>query len=179
MDVLATKRTPPFWRDHLRVGSTKVHPPTELHHLLPHAQVLINCLPLTDETRGLIGAEELKLLRKRPIEDSRLLPKTPIVVNVGRAATFDEEALYTALTNGTVYAAGLDVWYAYPPDENTLDTPPSRFPFHELPNVVMSPHRAGKSMDIERIRLEHLADLLNAAAWDKPMPDAVDLNAGY
>jgi phosphoglycerate dehydrogenase-like enzyme len=52
-------------------------------------------------------------------------------------------------------------------------------PFHELDNVVMSPHRAGGSTGTERLRMIHLARLLNAAARGEPMPNRVDLQAGY
>ena len=59
------------------------------------------------------------------------------------------------------------------------NTPPSEFPFHELDNVVMSPHRAGSSEDIEILRADALAELLNAAARGEPIPNRVDLQRGY
>ena len=146
-----------------------IHPPGVLRRLLPQADALIITLPLTPKTRGLIGAEELALL-----------PPQAILVNVGRGPIVDEAALYAALRSGALGAAGLDVWYNYPADEAArTDTPPSRFPFHELDNVVMSPHRAGDSSEIERYRMEHLARLLNAAHRGEPVPNRVDLQAGY
>jgi phosphoglycerate dehydrogenase-like enzyme len=91
-----------------------------------------------------------------------------------------EGALYHALSDGTLYAAGLDVWYNYPPDQAArAHTQPSAYPFHELDNVVMSPHRAGGSTETERLRMQHLAELLNAAARGESMPNRVDLEAGY
>ena len=111
----------------------EVHTPEAMHRLLPQANVLFICLPHTPETRGLIGEAELTLL-----------PAGAILVNVGRGAIVDEAALYHALRDGTLHAAGLDVWYNYPADEASRShTPPSAYPFHELDNVVMSPHRAG------------------------------------
>jgi phosphoglycerate dehydrogenase-like enzyme len=141
----------------------------QLHDLLPLAQALILCLPLTPETTGIIGERELNLL-----------PPGAVLVNVGRGPTVDEAALYRALRDGRLLAAGLDVWYNYPPDEAARScTMPSDYPFHELPNVVMSPHRAGGSTDTERLRMDHLAELLNAAARGEPMPNKVDLATGY
>ncbi|MFN2168962.1 MAG: hydroxyacid dehydrogenase, partial [Anaerolineae bacterium] len=77
-------------------------------------------------------------------------------------------------------AAGLDVWYRYPEDKAARsNTPPAAYPFHELDNVVMSPHRAGHTAEAETLHLEHLARLLNAAARGEPLPNPVDLEAGY
>jgi phosphoglycerate dehydrogenase-like enzyme len=109
-----------------------------------------------------------------------LLPPDAVLVNVGRGPIVDEAALYHALHEGTLHAAGLDVWYNYPADEASRShTPPSAYPFHELDNVVMSPHRAGGSDESEMRRMTHLAALLNAAARGDEMPNRVDLQAGY
>lgn len=140
-----------------------------LHRNLPVAEALIVCLPHTPETTGIIGAEELSLL-----------PAGAVLINIARGPIVDEAALYKALSEGTLYAAGLDVWYNYPADEEARShTPPADHPFHELDNVVMSPHRAGHTEETERLRMEHLAELLNAAARGQPMPNRVDLQAGY
>ncbi len=155
----------------IRRGDTggEIHPPDALHDLLPRADVLVVCLPHTPETDGIIGEEELALL-----------PSDAVLVNVGRGPIVDEAALYYALRERTLYAAGLDVWYNYPGDEAARShTPPSTYPFHELDNVVMSPHRAGGSKETEVQRTSHLAALLNAAARGEEMPNRVDLQAGY
>jgi phosphoglycerate dehydrogenase-like enzyme len=167
MKILATRRNPaapaPPEID------AEVHPPEALHKLLPRANVLVITLPQTAETEGLIGARELALL-----------PENAILVNVGRGAIVEEEALYEALRGGHLHSAGLDVWYSYPEDEESRrDTAPSRFPFHELENVVMSPHRGGDTMDIAPLRMAHLAGLLNAAARGEEIPNRVDLERGY
>ena len=143
----------------------------ELPSLLPEADVLVVCLPLTDETRGLIGESELALMSENAI-----------LVNVGRGPIVDESALFHALRDGTLHAAGLDVWYNYPTDEpGRSATSPSEYPFHELDNVVMSPHRAGAphTPETESLRMRALAQLLNAAARREPIPNRVDLNLGY
>lgn len=126
------------------------------------------CLPLTDETKGLIGADEL----------AQLAPGA-VLVNTGRGPIVDERALFDALRAGRL-RAGLDVWYRYPEDEAArAGTPPATLPFHELDNIVMSPHRAGLCAETERLRAVFLAEMLNAGARGEPMPGRVDLDAGY
>ena len=165
MRVLATRRyqTSPV------EAPGEVYPPEELHTLLPQANVLIITLPLTDETNGLIGEAELNLL-----------PEKAIVVNVGRGPIVDQHALYEALKSGHLHSAGLDVWYNYPPDEaSRANTPPANVAFHELDNIVMSPHRGGGSAEIEIRRMEHMAAFLNLAAAGKPLPNRIHLERGY
>ncbi len=148
-----------------------VFPISELAKLLPRANVLIICVPHTGNTTNLIGATELSLL-----------PLDAILVNVARGPIVDEEALYQALKQQRLFGAGIDVWYQYPTQqerEADAPVPPSRFPFHELDNVVMMPHRAGWSEETEWLRIRHLADLLNAAARGEAMPGRVDPRYGY
>lgn len=146
-----------------------VYAVNQLSTLLPEADILICVLPQTPETVGLIGAAELALL-----------PQGAIVVNVGRGPVIDEAALYAALRSGHLAAAGIDVWYSYPHDEEArAHTMPSRFPFHELDNVVLSPHRGGWLAAAEERRLQELATLLTAAANGQPMPNLVDKQLGY
>lgn len=148
-----------------------VLPPEALHDVLPEARVLHIALPHTEATRGLIGEREFQLL-----------PDDAVLVNVARAPIVDEEALYRALSTRAIRAAGLDVWYAYPEsEEDRSATPPSRFPFRDLDNVVMSPHRAGAFAvpEVEEARLSALAASLNAAARGDPVPHAVDVREGY
>ncbi|MCA9915697.1 MAG: hydroxyacid dehydrogenase, partial [Anaerolineae bacterium] len=142
-----------------------------LHDLLPRADVLIVALPGTESTEGLLGEREI-----------RLLPQQSILVNIGRAAIVDQQALYDALRDGHLFGAGLDVWYNYPPDEaSRVHTPPAGLPFHELDNVVLSPHRGGGggNAEIEVLRMDALATMLNSAARGEPLPNRVDLAAGY
>jgi phosphoglycerate dehydrogenase-like enzyme len=141
----------------------------ELWGLLPRADVLICLLPHTRETEGMLGTEELARL-----------PHHSILVNVGRGPVIDEEALYTALAARRIRSAGIDVWYQYPKDdEERTHTYPSRFPFHELDNVVMTPHRAGWLQSFEKLRVGALAELLNAAVEGRPLPNLVDKELGY
>ena len=155
---------------HLVPGlQAEVYPIDQLDQLLPRAQVLIVTLPITAHTEGLVGAGQL----------SRMLPGG-LMVNVGRGRVVDQAALYQALTDGTLSAAGVDVWYNYPDSpEQRASTPPSDHPFHELDNIVMSPHRGGGSRDTEKLRMQHLAELLNDLHNGNPNSNHVDINAGY
>jgi len=143
-----------------------LHTLEDLPSLLPAAQVLAVCLPLSSHTKGIIGDKELKLL-----------PSKSIIVNVARGAIIDEAALYENLKSGHIFAAGLDAWYNYPSLEDNnyeasrKNTKPSRFEFEKLDNVVMSPHRGGtiKGPEVELERLKQLANLLNGVAKGEEM----------
>jgi phosphoglycerate dehydrogenase-like enzyme len=139
-----------------------------MRDLLPRADALFVCLPLTEETRGIVGEAELARL-----------PRGCVLVNVARGPIVAEGPLYEALRTRRIHSAGLDVWWKYPGREgDPANTPPSEYPFGELDNVVMSPHRAGWVPGIEGVRMTHLADLLNAVARGE-RPNRVDLDAGY
>lgn len=167
MNVIAIKRKAIM--DETDRFAKEIHTPQKLHELLPRAQFLIVALPLTQETNGLIGESELDLL-----------PTDSVLVNIGRGLIVNEEALYKALKDGNLGAAGLDVWYNYPAsEESRTSTYPANFPFWELDNVVLSPHRAGLTNDIDYLRMDHLAVLLNAAARNEQVPNRVNLNHGY
>jgi len=141
----------------------------KLQDLLPHADFLIVALPLTRETKGMICDKELGLL-----------PPSAVLVNIARGSIVDQEALFQALAGNKIAAAGLDVWYNYPEDEaarsNTL---PGDYPFQELGNVVLSPHRAANVIESDKLRMESLAALLNQVAAGEPMDNQVDLQLGY
>jgi phosphoglycerate dehydrogenase-like enzyme len=155
-----------------------VVPISQLDTLLADADVLFVALPQTIETEALIGEREIAMLKRHSI-----------IVNVARAQIIDERALYEALASKRIHSAGLDVWYSYPSassvpnyfsmPESASNTPPSQFPFHELDNVVMSPHRGGASRHSEIARVEHLATLLRAIASGGEVPNRVDLDRGY
>lgn len=82
--------------------------------------------PLTDETRGLVGSEEL-----------RALGEDGILVNAARGAIVDEEALVEALREEVIWGAGIDVFHEEPASTD--------HPLFELDNVIVSPHMAGST----------------------------------
>lgn len=173
MDVIGVNRSGEANSDFATV------PLAQLDVVVPRAQVLVVAAPLTEETRGIITAQRLAAL-----------PKGAILVNIARAEIVEEEALYNALRGCHLHSAGLDVWYQYPSStagvpgyfsmpESASSTPPAHFPFGELENVVLSPHRGGNSMENESNRVAHLAALLEAAAVGREIPNRVDLTRGY
>jgi phosphoglycerate dehydrogenase-like enzyme len=97
---------------------------------LPECDFILIACPLSAGTRGLLNAPRLALCRR-----------SAVIINVARAEIIEEAPLYAALRDGLIGGAVLDVWYRYPtPDDR--DVPPASHPFHELPNVVMTPHCA-------------------------------------
>ncbi|MHC4956830.1 MAG: NAD(P)-dependent oxidoreductase [Planctomycetota bacterium] len=152
----------------MRVEGLRRADRTRLPELLPQAHAVVMCVPWTPETEGMLGADELARL-----------PDGAVIVNVARGPVVDERALYDELRSGRL-RAGLDVWYVYPKtEEQRGDTAPSEFPFGELDNVVMSPHRGGQADRTEVMRAEHLAITLNALARGEEAPHRVNFEAGY
>jgi len=159
-----------------------VHPVSSLDSLLPKAEVLMVTLPGTSSTSGMINKQRLNLL-----------PSSAILVNVGRGSVINEQDLYDALTSGHLFAAGLDVWWQYPPRNDLekssrppTDCPPSSCSFSTLPNVVMSPHRGGAPSiaEVEKQRyteLERLLTELQQHNWTSPPdhPNLYNIEAGY
>lgn len=113
-----------------------------LENALRDADYVVVTTPLTDATRGLIGARELALLKP-----------TAVIINIGRGAVIDEAALLDALQNERVRGAALDV-FAHEP------LPPDH-PLWTLENVLLSPHTADHTADAHdrsmRMFLENLA----------------------
>jgi phosphoglycerate dehydrogenase-like enzyme len=168
MSVAAVRRRP----DRTEPGCPdEIYTMDSLHRLLPDADALVIALPLTRSTESLLGEKEI-----------RLLPEHAVLVNVARGRIVDEEALYRSLRDGSLKAAGLDTWYNYPTgEEDRTRTAPASQPFHELDNVVLSPHRAG-ALGMEKteiMRMEALAESLNAAALGREIPHRVDVEEGY
>lgn len=166
MKVKATRKHP---ERKAAPKDVEIYPHNQLHQILPMADVLLIALPLTGETNDLIGKEEL-----------RLMPKGSILVNIGRGSIVNQFALYDALKTGHLTAAGSDVWYNYPESKEAhANTPPADVPFGELENFVLSPHRGGMVEEVDLQRAQALADMLNTANQGLPIPNRVDLTAGY
>lgn len=145
------------------------HTAAALPRLLTAARALIVAVPHTEETEGLIDAQALSCLGARGV-----------LVNIARARVVDQEALYEALRDGRLHSAGLDVWTRYPRSEaERAHTMPSSWPFHELDNVVLSPHRSGHGESVEVARMAHMAQVIGALALDVEVPNRVDVARGY
>ncbi|WP_134684142.1 2-hydroxyacid dehydrogenase [Brevibacillus migulae] len=109
----------------------------DLDELLQQADYVVVLTPLTAETRGLIGERELSLMKE-----------TAVFINASRGGTVDEQALYRALVEKRIWAAGLDVFQKEPV--------PMDHPLLTLPNVVALPH-IGSATYETRNRMARLA----------------------
>jgi phosphoglycerate dehydrogenase-like enzyme len=136
--------------DLARLGTLEI-----LDDVLRVADHLVITLPLVPETKGLLGASRLALLKP-----------TAILVNVARAPIVDEDALYEALAERRIAGAALDVWYRYPAEPGPVF--PARRPFHELPNVLMTPHVAGWTDGMLAARAKLIAENIGRIARGEP-----------
>ncbi|MGL4609994.1 MAG: NAD(P)-dependent oxidoreductase [Trueperaceae bacterium] len=123
-----------------------VYTTTQLHEALANADVVLCSLPETPETVNLLDRAAFAAMKPGSI-----------LVNVGRGKVIDQYGLYEALKRNHLLAAGIDVWWNYPGDEEArAQTFPSDAPLCELPNIIMSPHRADQVIDEEQARLEDI-----------------------
>ncbi|MFE1880675.1 2-hydroxyacid dehydrogenase [Streptomyces diastatochromogenes] len=130
-----------------------VHPLTELPSLLPEADVVILCTPLTEESRGLVDAEFLARMK-----DGALL------VNVARGAVVDTKALLAEVESGRVMAA-LDVTDPEP-------LPPGH-PLWHAPGVLISPHVGGPTSAFLPRAKRLLVDQLNRFVNQEPLRNVI------
>ena len=117
---------------------------SQLDDVLRASDVLVIALPLTKETRGLLGARELSLMKP-----------TAHLINTSRGPIVDEAALIAALRSGKVTGAGLDVY-----DEEPL---PLDHPLRNLPNTVITPHLGYVTAETYRIFYGHALE--DVQAW--------------
>lgn len=136
------------------VGSIpgRAHPDRPaLEQLLPEVDVLTLHCPLTEATRGMIGAAELAAMKPGSL-----------LINTGRGGLVDEQALVDSLRSGHLAGAGVDVLTEEPPVNGNplLDA--------GLPNLVVTPHCAWGSREARQRIVGQLADNLRHAAGGGP-----------
>jgi phosphoglycerate dehydrogenase-like enzyme len=95
-----------------------------------------------------------------------------MILNVGRGPTIDERSLYEALKDRRIAGAVIDTWYCYPPSDHASILP-SKFPFHELPNIVMTPHMSGWTTGTINRRKQTIADNISRRAAGRPCVNVV------
>jgi phosphoglycerate dehydrogenase-like enzyme len=138
----------------------RAFPNEQLHEMLAASDHIAVALPLTPETRGLIGAPELAVMKP-----------SAVLINVGRGPAIDEPALVRALEEKRIRGAALDVF-----DQEPL---PEGHPFYRLENVLLSPHCADhtagwldRSMELF---LENFVRFHNG----EPLKNVVNKQLGY
>ncbi len=138
MRVVGFRRNPSAGKGH----ADEVHAISELKAMLPQADVVALCCPLTNETRNLIDAEAFAQMRP-----------TSYLINVARGPCVEEVALIKALTDGQIAGAGIDV---------TVEEPlPAASALWDAPNVLITPHTAGETRKYEDNVLDILEENLD------------------
>jgi glycerate dehydrogenase len=142
MEIAVTSRSPVSDTDVLALP---------LDELLATSDVVSLHLPLTGQTRHMIGARELACMKK-----------SSILINTARGGLVDEQALAEALTNGVIAGAGFDVLSKEPPvPENPLLK-------LRLPNFVLTPHVAWASGGAMQTLADMLVDNIEAFVAGNP-----------
>jgi glyoxylate reductase len=132
---------------------------TPLGELLERSDFVSLHARLTDETRGLIGEQELR--RMRP---------SAILVNTARGGLVDSGALARALDGGWIAGAALDVADPEPV--------PKGHPLLDAPNLIISPHIASASIEARCAMADLAVDNLLAGLAGKPMPESINPQVG-
>jgi phosphoglycerate dehydrogenase-like enzyme len=125
--------------------------PEATDEIIGQSDYVLIAMPATYATVGLMDRRRLGLMKS-----------TAFLINVARAEIVDEDALYDALAEGAIAGAVLDVWYRYPRESGP--TLPSTRPFHQLPNVLMTPHVSGWTDGMLDARAKLIAENIRRVA---------------
>ncbi len=121
-----------------------------LDELFKRSDFLSIHVPLTDETRGLVDARAIGMMKP-----------SACIVNTARGGIVDTGALREALATGRLAAAGIDAYEKEPPEKD--------YPLFDLPNVILTPHMGWASVESEEtIRRDILEDILRFARGETP-----------
>lgn len=171
MQVLALKRNAqspqassafeiPALGDPLGALPDALYGPAQLREMLAQCDYVALAVPLTPETRGLIGEAELRAMKP-----------TAYLVNIARGEVCDEAALVRALKERWIAGAGLDVF--------TREPLPKDSPLWALSNVILTPHIAGFSPNYEQRTVDIFCENLRRYIAGEPLLNVVDKAAGY
>jgi len=138
----------------------RVGGPDTLPELLAESDFIVLAAPLTPETREMINAETLAMVKPGSW-----------LINVARGRLIDERALLRALDDGPLGGAVLDTFHDEP-------LPPDS-PFYAMPNVIVTPHTSWSSGRVLDRSVELFCDNLRRFAAGEPLLNVVDPNAGY
>jgi phosphoglycerate dehydrogenase-like enzyme len=138
----------------------RIYPFQALRSMLAECDFVVVAVPLTENTQGLIGAEELAAIRE-----------TAYLVDVSRGGVIDHIALIRALKDKKIAGVALDVF----PEE---PLPPDS-PLWKFPNVIISPHIAGNSSRYNQRAMALFVDNLNRYLAGEPLYNQFDTERGY
>lgn len=122
---------------------------------------LVVALPQTPATQGLVADAAFDALSAHAR-----------VINVGRGGVIDAEALYRALSRQRIAGAVIDTWYRYPDAEEPHPLPAEQ-PFHELDNLIMTPHMSGWTQGTIERRKDAIADNINRLAAGRELRNVI------
>jgi len=163
MRVLAMRRSVERRMTGAEAGNAAVDemlPPSELTYLLGESDYVVVALPLTPESRELIGEAELRAMKPNAV-----------IVNIGRGAIIDEAALVRALKEGWIAGAALDVFQQEPlSGESEL---------WGLDNVIVTPHISGGTPRYMERAVELFCDNLRRYLAEETLRNVVDPARGY
>ena len=141
-------------------GADAVHGPEQIDSVLPEADYLLLCTPVTRSTSGLMNRERLGLMKREAY-----------LINVGRGSLADEAALVEALRNRTIAGAALDVFNQEPlPRESA---------FWDLGNVLITPHTAAVTDRLWERHYRLICENLTRFLEGKPLLNLIDKHRGY
>ena len=129
--------------------------PDILDTVLERSDYVVVSMPASPQTAGLISEPQLR--RMKP---------SAYLINVARGEIVDEDALYHALARRAIAGAALDDWYRYPREPGAAA--PATRPFHELPNVLMTPHVSGSTDGMLDARAKLIAENIARIAGGEP-----------
>jgi len=138
----------------------QVYPTADLRTALRTADAVILAAPQTDDTRALIGRDELAVMKP-----------TAVIVNIARGRLIDDEALVAAVEEGRVLGAGLDAFRREPL--------PAESPYWRLPEVLMSPHTASFAGDYWAPVVDLFLENIRRFKAGEPLLNVVDKRLGY
>ena len=130
---------------------------------LAGTDILVNLLPLTPETHGILNYETLGKLRRDGLDGG------PVLINAARGGHQKDADLVRALTDGTLGAASLDVFEVEPLPKDS--------PFWEMDNCYITPHIAAASS--EKTGVAYFSQVIRDHEAGKPLPNVVDVGRGY
>lgn len=134
--------------------------PAQLLAVLPQADFVVLTIPLTKETKGIIGEPELRAMKP-----------TAFILNIGRGGTIQETALLQALQGGWIAGAGLDVFETEPLPESS--------PFWGMDNVILTSHYSGMTPHYAERGISIFMDNLQRYQAGDPLYNVVDKQLGY
>jgi len=158
MRIVALRRRPELFGQDSLVDESFA--PAKLSQMLAASDYVLLATPLTDDTRGMIGAAQIAAMKP-----------TSVLINVGRGAVVDEAALIKALEDGKIRGAALDVF--------AVEPLPAGHPFYRMENVLLSPHTADHVQDFIHLAVESFLENLKRFQTGQPLMNLVDKHAGY